>query len=276
MCWNSSDWRSVETSTARFRRPIETGHVVIRLVVRIEKKWQGETETYPSGHSDRDRSRYMLENVLIILSQHHITGLLCVQRNARCIHVYLRTKLFIFFSLYFVLSSFFSKNKTNVSIFKIVLRQWWPKYVYNFLFTKLKHSFTYAPFLFFFLNHFSRWIESPVFVLLLFFLSAMSFDCDRTIWRFYFSFWRGRVLYYKYCIWDKIVIGCKVSFFFTFYLLLLKQHRTSIWLCTSHLFFFWGGIVMNFFFFFSFSNPFFQTQHTHTTGVSFVCKPNYV
>ena len=33
----------------------------------------------------------------------------------------------------------------------------------------------------FFLNHFSRWIESPVFVLLLFFLSAMSFDCDRTI-----------------------------------------------------------------------------------------------
>jgi hypothetical protein len=42
----------------------------------------------------------------------------------------------LFFSLYFVLSSLFfkKKNKTNVSIFKIVLRQWWPKYVYNFSF----------------------------------------------------------------------------------------------------------------------------------------------
>ena len=96
VCWNSSDWRFVEASTARFRRPIEAGHVIIRLV-RIKKKRQGETETYPTGHSDRDRSRYMLENVLIILSQSYTSQVFCVQRNARCIHVYLRTKLFFFF-----------------------------------------------------------------------------------------------------------------------------------------------------------------------------------
>ena len=183
-----------------------------------------------------------------------------------------------FFLIFRSFLSFFSKktNKTNVSIFKIVLRQWWPKYVYNFLFTKLKNSFTYAPFLFFFLNHFSRWIESPVFVLLLFFLSAMSFDCDRTIWRFYFSFWRGRVLYYKYCIWDKIVIGCKVSFFFTFLFAAFKNNIELQFDCVLAIFFFLRGDCHEFFFFFSFSNPFFQTQHTHTTGVSFVCKPNYV
>ena len=86
MCVLNSDWSAVQTPSARFRRPFEDEQ--FRLVGRrIQKKRQYQTETYPTGDSDRDRSRYMFENVLTILSQSIITGCSCVQRNARCISI---------------------------------------------------------------------------------------------------------------------------------------------------------------------------------------------
>ncbi len=80
VCVLNSDWSAVQTPTARFRRPVEDEHV--RLVgCRIEKKRQYQTETYPTGDTDRDRARYMFENVLTLLSQNIINKVLCTTKR---------------------------------------------------------------------------------------------------------------------------------------------------------------------------------------------------
>ena len=132
----NSDWSAVQTPSARFRRPFEDEQ--FRLVGRrIQKKRQYQTETYPTGDSDRDRSRYMFENVLTILSQSIITGCSCVQRNARCISI-ICGPLFFFY----LLLLYFSFKLCRL----FILYRWWQL----FFFSKLKRS-SRAPFLFSFL-----------------------------------------------------------------------------------------------------------------------------
>lgn len=134
MCVLNSDWSAVQTPTARFGRPIETESA--RLVSHLQKKWQCQTETHPAGDSDRDRSRYMFENVLILLSRQSITRGLC-NETRHAFHVLADQWSYLLYSHYYfpLLLFFFSKLTCADLILNLFL--WWQLLIY---FSKLKHS----------------------------------------------------------------------------------------------------------------------------------------
>lgn len=137
--------------------------------------------------------------------------------------------------------------------------------MYIILVSKLKLSLR-APFVFSY-NLFDRWTENVRPLYVHFFLSALSFDCDRNIFMIFKNYYRTIVerkelLYFVYGEKIDWVQGPS-SFFFNFNFCLKNKTK----MC-SLLFTFAGNCFE--------TCSFLSIFQTHAQRGIFVCKPNYV